>query len=233
MQDRSNFVQSGRRSAGLLVVVVASVTAPAMTAKANSAVVQWTTGTGANGNYYQRVDSHPAVAPLSFTAARTAAQGMTFTVGANTYTGRLAVLDPNYTNAFAFLRDSVIYGATGTGAPPSNEMYWVGALSPTGAASPNAWVWENGTPVPNSVVATWSIDQFEGAGPEGIGYFQSTSNQLWDYIATGSTNQAYGYVVEFAVPEPAAAGLVCAASGAWACSRRRRRRQVDVSPCAG
>jgi hypothetical protein len=186
---------------------------------ADSLVVQWNTGTGADDNYYQRIDTHSST-PLTFADAEADAAGMTLVEGATTYHGELAILDPDYTDAFNFIETNVMY-PSGSAAPQS-EMYWVGASSPDGNKSPNNWTWINGVAVPDSVVNGWNIDHAEGSGAEGAGFFQN-NNQLWDYIATAGSNLAYGYVVEFvpnSVPTPAALGGGVALIGGLLLKRR-------------
>jgi hypothetical protein len=161
---------------------------------------------------------------------------MSYTVGSATYSGELAVLDTNYTAATNFISSNVMYGSTGTGAAPTNELYWVGVSSPTGNSTPNDanysdWTWVNGSPVPDSVVSTWDIDHAEGAGPEGAGYFSGTS-QLWDYIETSSSNLDYGYIVEFTpVPEPTSLSLLVV--GGVGLLRRRRGRRSNPGRAGG
>jgi hypothetical protein len=173
------------------------------------------------------VDLHSST-PLSFQLAAADAAAMTYSVGPTTYAGELAVFDTNYSAATSFIASNVMYGSTGTGAAPTGELYWVGVSSPTGNSTPNDantsdWTWINGSPVADSVVSTWDIDHAEGAGPEGAGYFNGSS-QLWDYIATASSNLDYGYVVEFTpVPEPTS--LAVLAVGGIAMLRRRRVRR--------
>jgi hypothetical protein len=186
--------------------------------------VQWSSGPGANGNYYQRIDQHSAT-PFTYDAAAADAAAMTFDTGTATLTGRLAVLDPDYADAFTFIHDNVMYPAGN--AAPTNQSYWVGASSPTGNGAPNDannsdWTWINGSPVPDSVVSGWNIDHVEGAGREGAGYYQSGSAQLWDYIATASSNLDYGYVVEYPVPEPSLGALLVPVLGGLILKRRRK-----------
>ncbi|HEY1686811.1 MAG TPA: PEP-CTERM sorting domain-containing protein [Tepidisphaeraceae bacterium] len=201
-----------------VMLAAIAVLAGATGAFADSGLVQWNSGTGADGNYYQRIDTGNA-SPLTFGQALFDAAAQTIVVGSTTYEGQLAVLSPDYTDAFTFINDNVMYPASNPAG--QGEMYWVGASSPDGNASPNNWSWINGTAVPDSVVNTWNIDHGEGPGPEGAGYFQN-NGQLWDYITTASSGQAYGYVVEFVVPEPAS---ICAAGTLLAgCVIRRRRR---------
>ena len=73
-------------------------------------MVQWTSGTGANNNYFQRIDQHSAT-PLTYDAAVASAAAMTFNTGTSLLTGRLAVFDKNYSDAFSFVQ---------TNAPPTN-----------------------------------------------------------------------------------------------------------------
>lgn len=203
--------------------VAVTVSLAASSARASSLIVQWTSGPGADGNYYQRIDEHSGT-PLTYAQAASEASTKEIVAGGTlVLTGQLAVLNPDYTDAFTFLRNNVMY-ASGSAAP-DNEIYWVGASSPTGNQPPNDannsdWTWINGSPVPDSVASTWDIDHNEGPGPEGIGYFQSGSGTLWDYISTANSNLAYGYVVEFAVPEPA---LVLIAFPLLSAMRRKRR----------
>jgi hypothetical protein len=218
----SSFSITGR---GLIVIAV-GVLGLNRFSMANSNVIQWPVGSGGNGYYYERVDMHSST-PLTFQLAEADAAAMSYTVGSATYSGELAVLDTNYTAATNFISSNVMYGSTGTGAAPTNELYWVGVSSPTGNSTPNDanysdWTWVNGSPVPDSVVSTWDIDHAEGAGPEGAGYFSGTS-QLWDYIETSSSNLDYGYIVEFTpVPEPTSLSLLVV--GGVGLLRRRRGR---------
>ena len=100
---------------------------------------------------------------------------------------------------------------------PDSRIYWAGAQW-DGVTGTNRdhWFWLDSTNVPTSITNGWQIDQFEGPGPEGIGFFQFSSGTLWDYTQTNSSGFVSGYVVEFEpVPEPAmsaAIGLIGAAT---------------------
>ena len=204
-------------------LTVITLSLAASSARADSLIVQWNSGPGADGNYYQRIDEHSAT-PLTYAQAAAEASAKEILVGGTTVlTGQLAVLNPDYADAFTFIRSNVMYPQVNPA--PDNEIYWVGASSPTGNQPPNDannsdWTWINGSPVPDSVASGWNIDHFEGPGPEGIGYYQSGSGTLWDYTATASSNLAYGYVVEFPVPEPS---IVLLALPVFLAARRRPR----------
>lgn len=90
------------------------------------------------------------------------------------------------------------------------------------ASNRDGWVWLDGNRVPTSITNTWNIDQVEGAGAEGGGFFQINSRTVWDYIKTNSTNLVSGYVVEYEqVPEPMAASLMLLGLSGMALRRRR------------
>jgi hypothetical protein len=176
---------------------------------AHGVPVQWTVASGGNGHFYDRVDQ----TNLTFDQARTAAAALSFTG----MPGHLVIFEtPTYAAELSFVNANVY--APGV---QSSRMYWVGASSPSGNSGTYNWV--DATAVPQSISDQWNIDHFEGAGTEGIGFFQPNTT-LWDYIATNSSAAVSGYVVEYDVPEPATASLLGAALGVGAVASRRRRR---------
>ena len=198
-------MRSAFRVAG--IVAVARIFCAAQVARATP--VQWTSGTGANGHYYERVDQ----SGLTFPQAVAAAAARTF----NGLPGHLVIFDHNnYANEFGFVDANVYAGA------PDSRIYWAGAQwdGVTGSTRDH-WFWVDGSNVPTSITNGWNIDQFEGPGPNGIGFFQFNSHTLWDYIQTNSSGAESGYIVEFEpVPEPAMLG----AAGLLAAAMMRRRR---------
>lgn len=183
---------------------------------ASAIPIQWQTSAGGNGNYYERVDQ----TGLTFGAARTAAAARSY-LGVP---GRLVIFEtPTYAAEFNFVSTNVY--APGV---QSSRGYWAGANSPNGV---NPWTWIDGTVVPTSITSTWNIDNFEGPGPEGIGFYQPGTT-LWDYIETNSSGLISGYVVEYqpagpvGVPEVDPAGLASVAglvAGAFGLRERQRR----------
>lgn len=77
--------------------------------------VQWTTGTGANNHYYERIDQ----TGVTYDQAVTAAAALSF----NGLPGHLAIFETgNYANEFAFV-DTNVYAPGVT----DNRGYWIGA----------------------------------------------------------------------------------------------------------
>jgi hypothetical protein len=190
--------------------------AAASQARADSAVIQWTAGTGANSHYYQRIDQ----TNLTFDQAKAAAAAKS----SNGLPGHLAIFETNnYANEFTFVRDDV-YAPSNT----SNRIYWAGASRPQSNNSGNLdWTWVDNTPVPTSITNTWNIDFAEGNIPEGIAYFQPASAQLWDYDKNNASGFVSGYVVEFEpVPEPATLALLSLPLSLSLLRRRRHRNQL-------
>lgn len=178
---------------------------------AQATPVQWTSGTGANGHFYDRINQTGLTYPQAVAAAATS----TF----NGLPGHLVIFDNNnYTNEFNFV-DTNVY-APGVS---DSRIYWAGA-SWDGVTGTNRdhWFWLDGSNPPTSITNTWNIDQAEGPGPDGIAFFQTNSHTLWDYIETNSSNFVSGYVVEFEpVPEPAMS-LAIGSIGAAMILRRKR-----------
>src|SRR5436853_3555154 len=149
------------------IAVAAAVVCAARVAIA--APVQWTSGTGANGHFYDRIDQ----TGLTYPQAVAAAAASSF----NGLPGHLVIFDNNnYTNEFNFV-DANVY-APGVS---DSRIYWVGA-SWDGVTGTNRdhWFWLDGSNPPTSITNTWNIDQAEGAGPDGIAFFQTNSHTLWD-----------------------------------------------------
>jgi len=183
-------------------------------ARANVGPVQWTVGSGGDGNYYERVDVGTS-AGLTYDEAVSDAAAMSY----DGMPGELAVLDnSDYTAAFNFIYTNVYSPGVSSG-----EIYWVGNSNPDpGTGNPDdLWTWLNGEVASSTVVATWNIDYAEGGrgAREGMGYYETGSSQLWDYIATDSNSLSGGYIVEF-VPEPTALAAM-AVSGLLLLRRRR------------
>ncbi len=192
---------------GAILAAAALVTAG--TAKADP--IQWTVAGGGNGDYFERIDQ----TGLSLQAAETDAAALTF----DGMTGELAQFDLTDPTAYDAERDFVFTNVYSPGIS-NNAIYWLGAFLPAGSST---WNWIDGDPIPSAISNGFDVDHAEGAGDEGGGFFQTGSDTIWDYIATDSTNQSAGYIVEFApssAPEPAS--LAVLASGCVLLMARRR-----------
>lgn len=178
------------------------------------AVVQWSTGDGGNGHYYELVNTTTSI---DFPAAETAAAAMSY----NGVQGRLAVFEnDDYAaeEAFVFRNVYLPYHAA------DNLSIWLGAynLTTTGADRYSSWFWLDGSNVATSITTGWNIDLNEGEGYEGATFYSSNSPTIWDYKAIGDPlNIGRGYIVEYAaIPEPTM--LAPLAIGGLALLRRKR-----------
>lgn len=210
-------VSSGQGSLGHLrpgwLAVCGVFASLLVSAGAAAAPIQWTTGSGGNGHWYERIDQ----TGLTFDAAKNAAASLSY-LG---LPGRLVIFETaTYASELAFVYNNVY--APGV---PSNRVYWAGARSPDGN---NPWTWVDGSVVPTSITSSWTIDHAEGPGASGIHFGFAPATNLWDYIASNSANLVSGYVAEYApsaVPEidPAGIGSVLAlVTGALGFLERRR-----------
>src|SRR2546430_8896096 len=135
----------------------------------HAAPVQWTSGTGANGHFYDRINQ----TGLTFAQAVAAAAGSTF----NGLPGHLVIFDNNnYANEFSFVDNNVYLGAQ------DSRIYWAGAQwdGVTGTDRDH-WFWLDATNCPTSITNGWQIGQFEGPGLEGVGCCQFYSPPLCVY----------------------------------------------------
>jgi hypothetical protein len=183
--------------------------------EAGAVPVEWTTASGGNGHFYERVEQ----TGLTYGQAVTAAAARSF----NGLPGHLVVFEtPTYAAEFNFV-DANVYAPGVT----ESRTYWAGAGWDGLGNNRGGWQWVDGSTVPTSITNGWNIDQFEGAGPEGISFFQSGSHTLWDYIQTNSSGFVNGFVVEYqTVPEPVGAMTLGGVASASFLMRRAGRRRL-------
>jgi hypothetical protein len=151
-------------------------------ARIDAAPIQWTVASGGNGHYYERIDQ----TNLTFEQAEADASALTF----NSQPGHLVILD---TSDYSAERDFVFQNVYSP-AVTSSEVYWLGAFLPAGNST---WSWVDGSTVPSSISNGWDVDHNEGPGDEGGCFFNTSSNTVWDYIASNSSHFVGGYLVEF------------------------------------
>src|SRR4051812_40251389 len=100
---------------GVLFAVVSLLTG---SSSAQAQPVLWSSGSGGNDHFYERIDQ----TGLTFSQAKSAAEGMTF-LG---MPGHLAVFETaNYTNELNFVNTNVYSPGV-----VSNRIYWAGANTP-------------------------------------------------------------------------------------------------------
>ncbi|MBI1189976.1 MAG: hypothetical protein GC200_04750 [Tepidisphaera sp.] len=173
-------VRHGAAISGVLCVLAGVATAQP---------VQFASGPGATGKWYERVFT---TGQLSWDQAQSLASGMTF----NGTPGRLLVLDgPDPLAEELWVRDNVVLAAP----RPATSLYWFGARRFGTAGVPQQnWVWTTGASVPTSVTQTWVIDYFEGPNATyGAVFAVNYSADYGDYRVDDPAFRMGGFIVEF------------------------------------
>ncbi len=170
----------------------------------HAAPVQWTSAEGGNGHWYERVDVPNG---MFWSTARDAAVARTYMATC----GYLACITSAAENNF--LTQRLLLNA-------ESAPFWIGGYQMPGYAEPaQGWAWITGEPFvytnwhpgePNDLYDEDYL-QIYGGNPPGVGHWNDEfGNEVID---------KYGYVVEYAVPEPATMSLL--ALGGLALLRRR------------
>ena len=149
--------------------------------------VQWTTGIGANGNYYEYV----RVGGLSWTQARAAAASRSH----NGISGRLVTIANGNENQF-------VNSLRGTG----DMRAWIGLYDPDGSDA-GPFVWITGEPVGYT---NWGVGEPNNLGTEfWVEMFQTA---VWNNIThSGTAGPSQGYIVEYdptVAPPPGVSGAL-------------------------
>ena len=168
--------------------------------------VQWTTGAGGNGHWYEIVD-----ASISWSAASTAA------VSAGGYLA--TITSENEQQFVASLIASHVSGITNIG----DSGYIIGGFQPTGSTGEPGgnWQWVTGEAW---VYTNWGVGEPNNSGVENYLYMDERYTWAWnDYIDAGTYyRQPSGYIIE-SVPEPATMLLFGTGIAGLAAVGRRRR----------
>ena len=191
----------------VLAVLVAMLFVFGVVEMSGAAPVQWSTGSGGNGNWYEVVS-----ADLTWHNASTAAQLASY-LGVN---GHLATITSSE-------EDSFVAGLINNSMKP-----WLGA---TDEIVEGSWQWVTGE---TWNYTNWMIGQPDNAprnqyGEDYMHYF--TPSQGWnDLIDVKLSSWPYnpGYIVEYEnapVPEPGTFVLLACGLGGFIFSRRKFRRQ--------
>lgn len=181
-----------------------------------SAAVQWTTGVGANGHWYELVSTF-----LNFPGAVAAAELATPIAG---YDAHLATVTSAEENAFIF--DNVVSGlAWFAGSDAEVEGVWKWVAGPEAGL-----VFRSAGVTPPGAYANWhGGEPNDSGGEDALGGFYF-GGPTWNDQCTCATNR---YVVEYSaaptgggVPEPSAWALMILGFGLAGTAVRSARRTV-------
>ncbi|WP_171013797.1 lectin-like protein [Chitinivorax sp. B] len=196
-----------------------AIIAATFAANASAAPIQWTTGAGANGHWYEFVS-----APVNWETAKNNAAASTY-LG---MTGYLATI-------ISAEEQNFIFSSVGTG------LAWIGGSDEWDATSENdegVWKWvtgpEAGTVFWNRGTTTsysnWSAGEPNNCcGGEDFLQFAWSGNGAWnDHGGPGNPGQLNGYLIEYSrnptvqVPVPMTVGLIGIGMAGLLAARRRK-----------
>jgi hypothetical protein len=205
-------LHNNKHALALLLVVACCIGIHAAPSRAASPV-QWTTGPGANGHFYEVVGS-PGISWDDAQAAAIAAGGY------------LATITSPEENAFVFsLVNNPIYWFN----DPANNSQgpWIGGFQPPGSPEPAGdWQWVNGEgPL---VYSNWAAGEPDNSypGEDRLQFFSWGLNTIaptWNDEREAPYAAVRAYVIEI-VPEPSSLFLFGLAAAAQALHKRRQRR---------
>jgi hypothetical protein len=217
----TSFLSSTMRqvlSAGVATAILLAAPAPA-----HAQLVQWSIASGGNGHWYEYVSAPSIFAPVSFDAARAAAEASTH-LGLQGYLATVtSAAEQQFINgAFSYLFG---FGATSTA--------WLGASD---AAVEGEWRWLGGPEVGQLVsYSDWLPGHpISGPGFESYDYLALLVNAQSVPVSFGwsssPSNGALGYIVEYGagvavpVPEPSTTAITLLGLTGIAIFGRGRRR---------
>ena len=178
--------------------------------RAEAAPILWDSGTGANGNAYEYI-----AGSITWDAAKTAAEGMTF----NGAAGHLVTLHSDEETSFI----NPLYSSD-----PNTATYgpWIGLND---IVTEGVYVWVTGEAFTYN---NWSPNEPNNSGDEdGVHLWGSTSGRTlgsWNDRAV-SINHGGGYIVEFeasemtSVPEPTIFSILLLGLAGLRLSRRKSK----------
>jgi hypothetical protein len=195
---------------------------------AEASPLQWITGDGGNGHYYELV-----LAPLTWTQAEADAESRTF----NGVNGHLASITSAEENNFVTTNFAPLAVAAGGGPFPS-WLVWIGGYQPLGSPEPGGgWSWASGEAWTysnwSSVEPNNSILDYHNYMPENwLGLYISPTSAspglVGQWADTADTEQHF-YVVEYVVspiPEPQTYAMLLAGLGLLGFTARRKKQNL-------
>lgn len=159
-----------------------------------------------NGHYYEAV-----LGAYTWTDASTNAQNSAY-LGVNGYLATLTSAEEN----------DWVWNNVLSGPHPHYRYYWLGGYqSPTDQGPANGWQWVTGEP--------WAWTNWNTAEPNDYlghaeDYLQFQEDAKWNDTTVNNMLYNNGYIIEYAVPEPASISLAGLGLFGLAVFKRKRKK---------